>query len=366
MAEVKAAVLTGPEKPFEIRTFPMPEVERGAVLLKVEMASVCGTDLHIYRGRRAVSYPSILGHEGVGRVYRLGEGLTSDAAGSPLTEGDRVIFSHVIACGKCYYCVVRQDPQGCLNRKYYGYASCRDPPHLNGTYAEYIYLSPGTPIFKVPDTLSDEVVSPATCALITMIEGLETVKVNIADNVLIQGAGALGLYGVALAKEMGAYKVIVVEQSDFRIRQALEFGADHIIDLKEYGTPEERVKRVKELTDGFGPDLILECTGSPSVIAEGLEMGRDPSRYLLIGTASEAGSVSINPTRITLKRMKLYGGKAAAVRHVNLLKALRFLERHVDKYPFDKIISNKFKLEEVNKAINAMEKREVGKAALIP
>jgi threonine dehydrogenase-like Zn-dependent dehydrogenase len=366
MSEVKAAVLTGPEKPFEIQKFPMPEVEKGAVLLKVEIASICGTDLHICRGRRAVSYPSILGHEGVGRIFKIGEGLETDATGSPLKEGDRVIFSHVIACGKCFYCIVRQDPQGCLNRSYYGYASCKEPPHLNGTYAEYIYLNPGTPIFKIPETLSNEVVTPATCALITMIEGIEAVKINLADNVVVQGAGALGLYSIALAKEMGAYKVIVIEQSDFRIKQAKDFGADHIIDLKEYKTPEDRVKRVQQLTGGFGPDVILECTGVPSVINEGVEMARDPSRYLLIGTASEVGTVQINPTKITLKRMRLYGGKAAAVHHINLYKALRFLELNIDKYPFDKIVSHKFKLEQVNEAVQAMEKREVGKAALTP
>jgi len=366
MSEVKAAVLTGPEKPFEIQRFPTPKVEKDAATLKVEMASICGTDLHIYRGRRAVSYPSILGHEGVGRIFKIGEGLKTDATGSPLKEGDRVVFSHIIACGKCFYCVVRQDPQGCLNRKYYGYASCKEPPHLNGTYAEYIYLSSGTPIFKVPETLSNEAVSPATCALITMIEGMEAVKPEITDNVVVQGAGALGLYGIALAREMGAYKVVVVEQSKYRIKQAEDFGADHIVDLNEYKTPEERVKRVKELTGGFGPDVILECTGVPSVINEGLEMAKDPCRYLLIGTASETGTVAINPTRVTLKRMRLYGGKAAAVHHVNLYKALRFLERNVDKYPFDKIISHKFNLEQVNEAMQAMERREIGKAALIP
>ncbi|KUO43203.1 MAG: hypothetical protein APU95_01760 [Hadesarchaea archaeon YNP_N21] len=366
MKEAKAAVLNGPNMPFEIKTFPLPKVEAGALLLKIQMATVCGTDIHIFHGRRPAKFPSILGHEGVGEIYELGEGVEKDAAGNPIRTGDRVIFSHVIACGKCFYCVVRQDPQGCLNRKYYGYASCKDPPYLNGTYAEYIYLEPGTPIFKVPENLPNEAVSPATCGLITMIEGMETVKVDIGDDVVVQGAGSLGLYGIVLAKEMGAKKVIVIEKSDFRIKQAMEFGADYIVDLKEYATPEERIKRVRELTNGFGPDLILECTGVPSVISEGLEMAKDPSRYLLIGTASESGTVAINPVRITLKRMRIYGGKAAAVHHINLYKALRFLERNIDKYPFSKIVSHKFELSKVNDAIQMMARGEIGKAALIP
>jgi threonine dehydrogenase-like Zn-dependent dehydrogenase len=112
--------------------------------------------------------------------------------------------------------------------------------------------------------------------------------------------------------------------------------------------------------------LILECTGVPSVISEGLEMAKDPSRYLLIGTASESGTVAINPVRITLKRMRIYGGKAAAVHHINLYKALRFLERNIDKYPFSKIVSHKFELSKVNDAIQMMARGEIGKAALIP
>jgi D-arabinose 1-dehydrogenase-like Zn-dependent alcohol dehydrogenase len=366
MEEAKAAVLTGPNIPFKIRTFPLPRVEKGGILLKVQMATICGTDIHIFHGRRSVPFPSILGHEGVGEICTLGEGVEKDAAGNPINVGDRVIFSHIIACGKCFYCVVRQDPQGCLKRKYYGYASCKDPPYINGTYSEYIYLDPGTPIFNVPENLPNIAVSPATCALITMIEGMETVKVDIGDDVVVQGAGALGLYGIALAKEMGAYKVIAIEKSDFRIKQAEEFGADYIVDLKVFKTPEERVKKVKELTNGFGPDLILECTGVPSVISEGLEMAKDPSRYLLIGTASESGTVAINPVRVTLKRIRLYGGKAAAVHNINLYKALRFLERNIDKYPFSKIVSHEFELSKVNDAMQMMARGEIGKVALIP
>jgi len=368
--EAKAAVLTAARTPFQIQTFPIPKVENGALLLRMEMASICGTDLHIHQGRRAVPFPSILGHEGVGLVTEIGRDLRTDSTGSSLKKGDRVVFCHVVACGKCSYCTIRQDPQGCLDRKFYGYASCKTAPHLNGTYAEYIYLNEGTPVFKVPETLSNEIISPATCALITMIEGLETVGVDVGDNVVIQGTGALALYGIALAKEMGAGKVIVVEsnieQSEARIRQAEEFGADHIVNVKAYATLEERVKRVKELCDGFGPDVILECTGAPAVISEGIEMARDPSRYLLIGTASESGTVAINPTRITLKRMRLYGAKSAAARHMNLYKALRFLEGNMDRYPFDEIITHKYKLENVNEAIQGMERRETGKAALIP
>jgi D-arabinose 1-dehydrogenase-like Zn-dependent alcohol dehydrogenase len=104
---VKAVVLTAPNRPIEVRDFPKPQnIEPGAALLKVEMAGICGTDIHLWHGRLKIPYPVIPGHEIVGTLEKIGEGLDKDLLGKPLQEGDRVYFASGIDCGRCYYCQI--------------------------------------------------------------------------------------------------------------------------------------------------------------------------------------------------------------------------------------------------------------------
>jgi threonine dehydrogenase-like Zn-dependent dehydrogenase len=359
--------MSGPETGIDVKEFPLPDVESRGILVKMEMASICGTDVHILRGRRLVPFPVIAGHEGVGRVYRLGEALKTDAAGNELREGDRVIWSLELTCGDCYYCVIKKDPSACLERKLYGYMSCKDPPHLNGTFSEYIYLRPRSRVLRLPDELSNETAVPAGCALGTAINGLEKVSIEMGDTVLIQGTGPLGLYALALAKEMGAAETIVVSshKTGPRLELAKSFGADAIVDASKATTSTERIKQVRQLTDGRGPDVIVECTGVPSVIPEGIQMIAHKGRYLLLGTASEAlGNISINPANVTLKVLRLIGSRAYETHH--LLKGLSFLRRNAATYPFEKMISHKFKLCDVPRALEKYENLEVVKAAIVP
>jgi len=357
--------MPGPGKEIEVREFPLPEVEPKGALVRVEMASVCGTDVHIWRGRRVVPFPIIAGHEGVGRVYRLGAGLKTDTSGDRLLEGDRIIWSLEIACGECYFCVVKKDTSACVERKLYGYISCADPPHLNGTFSQFIYLRPRSVIFKLPDELSNEAAVPAACALSTVISGLEKVGVEVGDNILVQGAGPLGLYGLILAKEMGAAKTIVMDRAGPRLELAKSLGVDYVIDIAKTSDSNERVREVRDMTEGRGVDLVLECTGVPIVIPEGIQMLKHRGRYLLLGTASEeAGPVSINPANVTLKVLKLIGSRAYEPRH--LMQALTLLRQKGKRYPFERIISHKYSLEDVPKAIEAYEKLQTVKAAIVP
>jgi D-arabinose 1-dehydrogenase-like Zn-dependent alcohol dehydrogenase len=127
------------------------------------------------------------------------------------------------------------------------------PPHFRGAYAEYYYLIPGQTVFKVPDDVSDEIAAPANCALSEVIYGLQKVELSFGETIAIQGAGGLGIYATAVAKEMGAAKVIVIDGIDERLKLAKDFGADEIIDMRELKEPYERVMMVKELTGGWEP-----------------------------------------------------------------------------------------------------------------
>ena len=113
----------------------------------------------------------------------------------------------------------------------------------------------------MPDELRDSILGPVNCALGTVTEGLLRAGVETGDSVVVQGAGGLGLYATAMAKDMGADRVIVLDRLENRLRLAEEFGADHTINIEEYNTAETRVDRVKELTRGRGADVVIELVG---------------------------------------------------------------------------------------------------------
>jgi D-arabinose 1-dehydrogenase-like Zn-dependent alcohol dehydrogenase len=167
-ATFKAAVLAEFKAPIEVREFPLPQsIDPGGALVRVQMAGVCGTDVHLWKGQLPIPRPNILGHETVGIIEQCGEMLKQDWRGVPLRKGDRVTWSSSLACGHCFYCKEKRQPTRCLNRKAYGISyNCDEPPHCNGGYAEFIYLRPGTAIFKLSDQLSTERVIGAGCALV--------------------------------------------------------------------------------------------------------------------------------------------------------------------------------------------------------
>jgi L-iditol 2-dehydrogenase len=186
-----AAVFFGPGKPFELRQVPMPEVEPEAVLIRVTRANICGSDLHFWRGDAPLKYPEdgwIFGHEMTGTVARLGSKVKTDSLGRPLKEGDRVAYTYFYPCGRCHACL-HKEPAACPNKieRPLGPSAF---PHLHGAFADHYYLRPGGAIFKVPDSLTDDVVAPVNCALSQVLYGLWVAGVRMGDRVIIQGAGA--------------------------------------------------------------------------------------------------------------------------------------------------------------------------------
>ena len=119
--------------------------------------------------------------------------------------------------------------------------------------------------------------------------------VAVGDNVVIQGAGGLGLYAIAVARERGAGQIIVIDGVDERLEVASMFGADHFIDLRDLPTPEQRIARVKELTGGWGADVVMELAGFPQVTDEGVQMVGRGGRYVEIGNISPGLTYDADP-----------------------------------------------------------------------
>ena len=363
----RAAIYKGLGIPMEIKEYPVPDPEPGAILVKVTVANICGSDMHMWRGDlnlglMGATLPTILGHEATGKVAKLGPGISTDSAGQPLKVGDRVVWMYYYPCGRCPACLKGRHSECPMNIFYQG--PCELPPHFTGPYADYYYVKPNHSIFKVPDELSDMMVAPVNCALSEMIYGLERVNFGFGETIAIQGAGGLGIYATALAKEMGAAKVIVIDGIPQRLELAKAFGADEVVDMKQFKTPQERAARVKELTGGWGVDVVAELVGIPQAIPEGLDMLGNGGRLLEIGNISLLhGTFETDPAF-----MVVYSKSIIAVvmyGRDTLKKALDFLVRTKNKYPYEKILSHSYKLEDINKAFEDQDKGLVSRAAIV-
>ncbi|MFR9802078.1 zinc-binding dehydrogenase [Pseudonocardia sp. RS010] len=301
----RAAIFFGSGKPFELIEYPVLDPGPGEVLARLDYTSICGSDVHYWRGEDPVmedlaANGLLLGHETVGHVERLGSGVTTDSAGQPLAEGDPIVFAYFRPCGRCRACT-----QGRVN-------ACEtvmggllrppsEPPHFVGAFADYYHLRRGQYVLKLPDGMTPEHGISANCAAAQSWMGLLRGGVGPGERVVVQGAGGLGLYAVAAAKRMGAGQVVAVDAMADRLAAATALGADATVDVTEFGDPAGRVDRVRELTGG-GADVVLEVAGVPGVVDEGVRMLARGGRYIEMGQITRGSDVFQVPALALLMR----------------------------------------------------------------
>ena len=353
----KVVLFTGVGEPLEEAEFPLPEeLEPGAILVRTSIATVCGSDMHSWRGRRPFPTPSVLGHEGLGVIVRLGRDISRDTAGSPLSDGDRVTWSIMANCGNCYFCRMTDLPQKCQNLFKYGHDKSDVPPYFMGTFGEYVYLRPGTGVFKVPDDMADEEASPLMCAAATVTGGLDRIGMQSGDTVVIQGAGMLGLYAAAFAKEQGAGQVIVIDILDKRLELAKEFGADVCVNAGRC-TDQALIKTVLDLTGGIGADIVVEVSGFAKVVPLGVKMLRTGGRYLMQGAVYPDDSFTLDSYDVIIKCLTIKGLHNYDSKYLG--HAMDLVHRSRSRYPYEKLAGPSFPLtaEGVTNALEALENR---------
>ncbi|WP_254538523.1 zinc-binding dehydrogenase [Halomarina litorea] len=357
----RLAYLAEPKR-LELKEYPVPEAEPGAVVTEVEQANVCGSELHIWGGHHPQVKEGVLGHEALCRIKELGEGVETDYAGEPVEVGDRIAPVYYITCRRCPACLVGEFHL-CENAYRYWSKPPEEPPHFHGTFATHYYVHPDQYFYKVPEDLPTNIAAGANCALSQVLFGFDEVGVGYDDTVVVQGAGGLGLNAIAVATERGA-ETIVVEGVDGRIDRAREFGADHVVDFREYDSVEARAERVRELTDGRGADVGVEVAGVPAAFSEGIHLLRHGGRYLEMGNVSPGQMTEFDPGLLTRKSIDI----TSAVRYNPwyLHKALSFLTDHHEAYPYADLIDAEFDLVDVSEALQKSENREVTRAKLIP
>ncbi|GAB3561637.1 zinc-binding dehydrogenase [Amycolatopsis endophytica] len=361
----RAAVVRAFGEPITIEEVAVPpSVEAGGLLVEVVACSLCGTDVHCWEGSLAldIRLPLILGHEMVGRIVAIGEGAGHDSVGQRLRVGDRVIWTHAF-CGRCRMCTAKR-PAMCLNRKAYGHVSLQDWPYLMGGFAQHAYVLPGAGRVRVPDSVPDALASMASCALRSVVNAVEQAgRVGPEHTVVVQGAGPLGILATGLFARAGAGRVVTIGAPAARLELAGAFGADEVISLEDTPDPAERLARVHEATDGRGADLVAEFSGHPAAFAEGIDLAAQGGRYVVVGQLG-AGTTAIAPGTITKKNLSVIGSFSGDVSHYH--KALTVLDRYARHLPFDRLISGRYPLEDVNTVITRMQAFQEIKPVLLP
>jgi propanol-preferring alcohol dehydrogenase len=263
---MKAAVVPEFKAPLEIRDVPVPTPGLGQILVKIETAGLCHTDIHAARGDWPVKpkMPLVPGHEGVGTVVEVGEGDL------PVEIGDRVALPWLgHACGHCRYCVAGWETY-CLTPEYMGYT-------MDGSYAEYT-LAYASHAVKVPDGVSSFDAAPLTCAGVTTYKALKVAHPQPNETAMVVGIGGLGHLGLQYAKIFGA-TTVAVDVEEEKLQLAKELGADYVVDA--------RGDLLAELESIGGADIALVTVPSPSVM-HGAHAALNPNgRMVLVGLPAD-------------------------------------------------------------------------------
>ncbi len=261
---------------FAVREYDVPDPHPTALVLKQELAGICGTDLHNWQN--GFDRETVLGHENVGIITHMGKDVTVDYLGRKVREGDRVIF--------------RPGTDG--GEGAYGFYYEPDAtPHFVGGFADYIYLGKrGTQFIKT--SLPPEVAvltEPFTVGVHAVMRG----QIEFGDTVVVQGSGAIGLVTTICAKVSGAGRIVVVGGPAARLELARKYGADVVIDIEQVTSAEERTALVRaETTKGQGADRVFECAGFLPATPEGLSYLRKGGTFVEVGHFVDMGTLEFN------------------------------------------------------------------------
>ena len=346
--------------PFEVQELPVTATADD-ILVRVSLATICGSDLHTVSGRRDAETPCVLGHEVVGKIAAPTHHRT--ATGEPLHEGDRVTWSLTTACGTCDYCVNRNLPQKCETMFKYGHARSEEDGAFSGGFATHIRLRPGTAIYRIPECMTDSEAVPINCALATVVNGLANIGTYPGETAVIHGAGMLGIYATCYLREQGYETVAVVDTNQNRLAVAERFGATHTF-TPEQTSVSEIGDTLKALTDGRGPDLGVEVSGAtvgiPSLISW-LAIG---GRCLTLGYVYPNAHISVDAHQLVTKCVTLRG--VHNYHPTALGNAIQFVEDTRTRYPFAALIGETYPLSHIDTAFQQAFRQEALRIAIAP
>lgn len=345
-----AMVWLEPGRPHEAVAVPSVVLAPGDALVEVELATICGSDVHTTRGDRSAPAPLVLGHEQVGRVVALGPGAVA-VDGTPLAVGQRVVWSLTVSCGRCATC--RRDlPQKCESVRKYGHERLVTGWELSGGFATHVHVRSGTAIVPVESDLPAELVAPVSCGTATAVAALDAASAIVPLDgavVLVTGAGLIGLTATALATDAGA-RVVVVDPDPARRRLAVRFGAVATVDPSAAPDADDGLSTAFSVAGG-APLVAVEASGSPHAVASALAALGVGGVAVLVGSVFPAPAVPLDAESVVRRLVTLRGVHNYAPRH--LVEAARFVERRHAAWPLDALVGEVVALRDLDAGIAA-------------
>src|SRR5215218_1087210 len=327
---------------------PQPElIERDDAIVRVEATGVCGSDLHIYHGRVEVEPGFTLGHEFVGTVVAVGDGVTRVA------EGDRVLGCFCSACGQCFYCR-RGDFHKCDDGRVFGHGKTLGS--LQGAQAEQVLVPHANlTLRRVPERMSDDAALFAGDVMGTGWHAVDQAGIRPGDSAAVLGLGPVGLCAVQAAKAAGAARVIGIDSVEERLGIAAGFGAEpvHLTDDDPRGA-------VKRATDGRGVDAAIDAVGHPDALELACRVTRKAGTVSAIGVYAER--IQVHMGIVWIKALTLKTGHANVIGHVDRVLAM-MAGGVLDPTP---LVTHHMALDDAPEAYAAYDRREALKIVMTP
>ncbi|MEB2774350.1 zinc-binding dehydrogenase [Algoriphagus sp. D3-2-R+10] len=356
--EALAMVFQEIEKPFLPLPIDFPILNQDEVLVEITYTTICTSDLHSYYGRRSSPSPSVLGHEMIGRIVNLPENEMFDFHGAQLMKGDLVTWS-VFAYDHTGNMATKGIPQKSPSLFKYGHEQMQQNDVLSGGFATHCHLRKGTDIFRIPKSVSPKAAAPLNCTHATIAGAIRLAGSLKDKNVLIIGAGMLGISASTMAKFAGAKVVLAMDVNQQRIQNILHFGADVSINAS---LSLEEIQ--KEILPIGGVDVLLETSGSAEAMERGLDLLNVGGTAIWVGAVYSQRNISINAESIVRRILTIKGLHNYAPE--DLSYAIKFLEASHSTYPFGSLVGAEFPLNEMEKAFAAAKESGSYRVGITP
>lgn len=336
---MKAAVMHEVSAPLKIEDAPIPSIGPDEVLVETRCCGICGTDLHILKGFGYVpKLPHILGHEPAGVVARVGSNVTH------VEPGDRVVPHLFFNCGHCYYCRVGRQEQ------------CTDLKGIlgvltHGAFAEYFKV-PAENLYKLPAHVPFDLGGLVADAVVTSVHAVKRSNLRVGDTAVVLGAGGLGLTLIQILKAAGV-RVIGMDRSADSMARAREVGADKTIGVDQSGA----AAQVKEFTNGFGAQCVLNCVGTSQSMRQSADFVMRCGRIVVIGEERDAPPIST--AEIAQQELEIIGSRNGA--RQDMVEAIELVSRGLVKPP----IVRRFHLDEINEAFEFARRSPGGRVVVV-
>ena len=310
-------------KKLQVKNIKEPKPKPGEVIVKTHACGICATDVHIYDGEFLAKYPVVGGHEMTGEIVEIGEGVDT------FKVGDRVTVDPHVPCGKCFYCKINRQNH-CLNWNGIGITR-------NGGFGEYAAV-PQECVYSIGDLSYDVAafVEPLSC----VVYGLDRVQVQPGDEVLIFGAGPIGMLLLQGLKQAGASKVIITDRIPWRLKRAEQLGATETILADE-----KQPQKLKDISP-LGYDIVVDASGNSNVVEGMFPYARSGGKILFFGVCSPHAKITISPYDVYRRDLQIYGSFAL---NRTFVPAIRLLQQK--KVITEPVLSHQFQIKDMVKAL---------------